>query len=306
MPQAQKLADDLFSVIEAHTSTFNDAIPTHQKNIYDKVLELLKGLKLSSGRININSIENYNLIPKILKEIQSIIDDPKYQKSVAEFTKAFDVVSTLQNTYFSLLVKDFKPTKVLQAVRSQSIDATIGSLTDAGINENLIKKASELLRTSITSGMKYSDMVDQMREFIVGSKDVDGALARYSKQITTDALNQYTAQYSSTISADLGLNWGMYVGSNLTTTRPFCEHLTKKRYVHRSEIDTILSVEIDGVKICSKEIPCSKTTGLPSGMIPGTNAQNFIVNRGGYNCGHQFIWVSDSMVPKEIRMRIAA
>ena len=300
MPKAQKLADDLLSLIEGHINGFNESIPKHQKDIYSKVADLLKGLSLKNGRIDVSAIENYKLIPKILKEIEGFMLDPAYQKSVAEFAKAFEAVATVQNSYFSLLVKDFKPTKVLEEVRKQSIDATINSLTEAGVNEYIGKKAGELLRTSITSGMKYSDMVDSLRSFIIGDSQADGSLARYAKQITTDALNQYSAQYSATLSQDLGLEWGMYVGSNLTTTRPFCEHLTKKRYIHKSELDTVLNVAIDGIKICSKEIPCSKTTGLPSGMIPGTNPDNFIINRGGFNCGHQFIWVTESMVPKDI------
>lgn len=303
MPKAQKLADDLLGLIEGHINGFNESIPKHQKDIYAKVAEMLKGLSLKNGRVDVNAIENYKLIPKILKEIEGFMLDPAYQKSVAEFIKAFEAVSTVHNNYFSLLVKDFKPTKVLEEVRKQSIDATINSLTEAGVNEYIGKKAGELLRTSITSGMKYSDMVDSLRSFIVGDSGADGSLARYAKQITTDALNQYSAQYSATLSQDLGLEWGMYVGSNLTTTRPFCEHLTKKRYIHKSELDTVLNVAIDGVKICSKEIPCAKTTGLPSGMIPGTNPDNFIINRGGYNCGHQFIWVTESMVPLDILER---
>jgi hypothetical protein len=300
MPQAQKQADSLLKLIQDHIDSFNESIPKHQRDIYNKVAELLKGLQLKSGRIDINNIENYKLIPKVLKEIESFMLDPAYQKSVADYLTAFDTVSAVHNTYFSTLVKDFKPTKVLAEVKKQSIDATLNSLTEAGVNEYIGKKAGELLRTSITSGMKYADMVDSLRSFIVGDAQADGSLARYAKQITTDALNQYSAQYSSTLSQDLGLEWGMYVGSNLTTTRPFCEHLTKKRYIHKSELSTVLNVSIDGVKLCSKEIPCAKTTGLPSGMIPGTNPENFIINRGGYNCGHQFIWVTESMVPKDV------
>ena len=304
MPQAQKLADNLLKLIQDHIDGFNESIPKHQRDIYNKVAELLKGLQLKNGRIDINNIENYKLIPKVLKEIESFMLDPAYQKSVADYLTAFDAVSAVHNTYFSSLVSNFKPTKVLAEVRKQSIDATLNSLTEAGVNEYIGKKAGELLRTSITSGMKYADMVDSLRSFIVGDAQADGSLARYAKQITTDALNQYSAQYSSTLSQDLGLEWGMYVGSNIVTTRPFCEHLTKKRYIHKSELSTVLNVSIDGVKLCSKEIPCAKTTGLPSGMIPGTNPENFIINRGGYNCGHQFIWVTESMVPKDIVERV--
>jgi hypothetical protein len=41
-------------------------------------------------------------------------------------------------------------------------------------------------------------------------------------------------------------------------------------------------------------------------MKEGTNADNFIVNRGGWNCGHQLIPVREEAVPKAIRNRVKA
>ncbi|MDR2058055.1 MAG: ADP-ribosyltransferase, partial [Dysgonamonadaceae bacterium] len=41
-------------------------------------------------------------------------------------------------------------------------------------------------------------------------------------------------------------------------------------------------------------------------MKEDTNADNFIVHRGGWNCGHELIPVSDLSVPKEVRDKIAA
>jgi hypothetical protein len=41
-------------------------------------------------------------------------------------------------------------------------------------------------------------------------------------------------------------------------------------------------------------------------MIDGTTPDNFIVNRGGYNCGHELIPVSEARVPKEVREKVRA
>jgi hypothetical protein len=101
------------------------------------------------------------------------------------------------------------------------------------------------------------------------------------------------------ISDRLQSEWYQYVGSNLTTTREFCEHLTKKRYVHKSEIPELLKGNIDG-----HQCKIYSATGLPQGMIEGTNEENFIVYRGGYNCGHELIPVSEATVPVSIRQKI--
>jgi hypothetical protein len=59
-----------------------------------------------------------------------------------------------------------------------------------------------------------------------------------------------------------------------------------------------LEGEIDG-----HQCKIYDATGLPMGMIDGTNPENFFVNRGGYNCGHELIPVSEVSVPKEVRER---
>jgi hypothetical protein len=137
-----------------------------------------------------------------------------------------------------------------------------------------------------------------VRNHILTNDTGEGSLMRYTKQITTDAINQYSAQYHTLIAQDLQFNWGRYVGSNITTSREFCILLTKKQWVHKSELPLIIIGHIDG-----HDCKLSRTTGLPLGMIQDTNISNFQVLRGGYNCGHQFFWVPDSAVPESVKAR---
>jgi hypothetical protein len=123
-----------------------------------------------------------------------------------------------------------------------------------------------------------------------------GILSKYAKTYARDAINDFMGQRNRIIDADLGTEWYMYVGSNLTTTREFCEHLTKKKYVHKSEIPTILEGDIDG-----HQCEIYDKTGLPHGLIDGTDPDNFIIYRGGWNCGHQLIPVAEEAVPDDVR-----
>ncbi len=107
------------------------------------------------------------------------------------------------------------------------------------------------------------------------------------------AISQYAGENNKLMTDDLGLEWFEYVGSNIETTREFCEHLTEKRYIHKSEIKTILKGKIDG-----HQCEIYEKTGLPKGMIEGTNEQNFQVNCGGWNCRHQLVPVAKEAVPK--------
>ncbi|MGM9818733.1 MAG: hypothetical protein ACI30B_07120 [Paludibacteraceae bacterium] len=108
----------------------------------------------------------------------------------------------------------------------------------------------------------------------------------------------FTGQNNKLLTDDLDTEWFMYTGSNIETTREFCQHLTEKKYIHRSEIPTILTGKIDDHQCAIYE-----KTGLPYGMIDGTTPENFQVNCGGWNCRHQLVPVADAVVPADVRAK---
>jgi hypothetical protein len=119
---------------------------------------------------------------------------------------------------------------------------------------------------------------------------------RHAKMITTDSLNQYAANYTKIVTEDLGLEYFVWAGALVENSRDLCKELVHKKFIHKSEIPDILSGKIGG-----KKIPTNPKTGLPYGMIPGTDEDNFMVNRGGYQCNHLPAPVSKFRVPKDIR-----
>lgn len=302
MTSQERALNAIIREIEKSVSGFDKSIPSIEKQVYSRLTELVKDLKLQSGRIAMVT-ENVRLIASIKSEIEKLILSKPYLKSVKEFLSTFDAVTTLQNNYFTTMVDKFSPSRVLNSVKKEAINSTATALTEAGISANVTEGIQNILRRNINEGGQFSQLLDDLKGFIVSSTDNPGVLARYANQITTDALNQYSATYNETVSSDLGFKWRMYTGSLLETSRPWCVHMVKKKYVHESELQTVISDHIDGVKICSSEIPCNKKTGLPSGMIKGTDASNVANRRGGWQCGHQFGGVPDAVVPKNIRMK---
>jgi len=305
MASHSKILDDIVKSIDADIASFQGKMPDMEGKIYSKILELAKDLEVKNGRIT-NSVQNIRAIGKLMQEIQKVMLSPEYVDRVENFTKAFDQVEKLQASYFSALAVDIKPKKLLGAIKMDAIGYTIDQLTEAGISAKVSPGIEQILRNNVTQGGSFSDLMEQMRSYITTTTDADGnkslgALERHTSQITTDALNQYSASYNETVSSDLGFKWRMYTGSLLETSRPWCVHMIKKKYVHESELETVISDNIDGVQICSGEIPCNKKTGLPSGMMKGTNASNVAQRRGGWQCGHQFGGVPDAVVPKGLR-----
>jgi hypothetical protein len=292
--------EQLLSTIQNAIDSFQGAIPAAQKNAYNGIINLVKDLDMKGGRLSA-TVKNVKMIGQLKTDLERIVISAPYMKNVEEFVKAFQTVAALQQQYFKTLVAEFTAPKVLEEVKSQAIDATIDGLTTAGMEANVVAGVQDILRTNITTGGGFHDLMEQMGNFIMGT---GGAMVQYTKQLTTDALNQFSAQYSQIVTNDLDLEWFEYVGSLIKTSRPFCKAMVQKKYIHRSELDRV--IKGDFPEFAEQGGRIDKRTALPEGMIPGTNKYNFPIYRGGYNCGHQLVPVSTASVPDLVKAKIIA
>jgi len=293
MPNSDKIISDLVKAIEDSIDDFDSGIPAIQKQIYKRILELSRDFHIPAKTVQ-QQAENLKLIGKIKGEIDSIVLNDSYTDKVTDFVNSFDEVTKIQSSYFAAISTEFKPFNLLKEIKKTSIDLTIEKLTENGISVNVSEKTRDILYRNITTGGSYADLVEDMRAFLIGTEKKPGALSRYTKQITTDALNIYSAQYNKAVTDDLGLEWFKYVGSLIKTSRPFCTALIHAKgegmeYIHISQFKEITEGLING-KIVSL-----------SGLIEGTDATNFFINRGGYGCGHQLMPVSEAVVPQVLR-----
>lgn len=293
----EKSIQDILSSIDDAINNFQKVVPGIQKTMFDELQNITRGFDIKDGKL-LNNLKNLKLLGTLQNKLESIIVSPEYKKAVENFVSSYDEVANLNMSYFSLFNKDLKPKNTLPIIKRLAIEATINDLVGQGMSANVVQPVKSLLVENIVTGGSMSDLQTQLSNYLLNNNTGEGALQRYTKQITTDAINQYNAQYQETIAQDLQFSWGQYVGSNITTSREFCIHLTKKRWVNKSELPTIIEGHIDGY-----DCKLSKTTGLPLGMIPDTTEANFKVRRGGYNCGHQFFWVPDSSVPDGIKKK---
>jgi hypothetical protein len=288
---------NILSTIDDAIANFQDSIPGIQKIVYDELQPLIKQLQIKNGKL-LNNIDNLRLLGNLQNKLEKVIISVEYKKSVQGFIDSFTAVSNLNNEYFSQFNKKYTPKNTLPIIKQLAVESTINDLIGQGLSSNIIDPIKSILQQNITTGGDYVKLQEQLQNHILSNDSGDGNLQRYTKQITTDAIHQYNAQYGETVAQDLQFSWGRYIGSSLTTSREFCIYLQKKQWVHKSELPKIIDGNIDG-----HECKLSKTTGLPVGMIPDTNADNFKVRRGGYNCGHQFFWVPDSSVPADVKAR---
>lgn len=300
--------DKIVNETDRTVEKFNKAIPAVQKIMYDELIEQLRNLDLKDGNIK-TTVANLSIINSIKNKLLKLILSDEYLKNVKEFAKSFNEITILQNDYWSGLEKTFKPKPLLAAIREQAISDVVQKLTEAGIGANIAEPISDILRTNITTGGSYKALTAQLRESLVNTQ-TPGTLEKYVVQITTDAVNQYSNQYTQIVSSDLGYEWFKYDNTDILTTRPFCDAMTDRPYFHISEVPALLKAE--GLTYLNKKtgkrepVPIYEKTGLPNGMIPGTDASNFFVRRGGYRCGHSIRPVNERQVPQADKTRVYA
>lgn len=290
MPDFNKIIRE----IKRSLSGFDKSIPALQSQLFKEVLNEIKRLDTKGDKISV-TVKNLSILTSIKNKLNRIILNREYVSEIKDFVKSFNNVYALQFEYWKSIEKTFKPRPLLKAIRNQAIADTFQSLTTQGISANVSDAIIGILRTNITSGGSYADLAEQLRQSLTNTPESKGILDRYVKTVANDSIQQFNRQYTQIVSNDLGYSWYRYMNTDIETTRCFCDKMTDKNYFHISEVPEIL-----------KGLGCDiyKKTGLPYGMIDGTNADNFFIRAGGWNCRHSIHPVTERQVPGNIRTEV--
>ena len=298
---------DVINTLDKAADGFGNIANAEQKKIYEEVVTLAKDLETDAqGKVK-QTITNLKRLNQIKAKLAALSKDKEWVAGIGKFVKYFDILQKQQNAYFSTafpqLTLGESAKKRNEMMKQIAVNNTIEALMGDGLKANVTDKLNDILLRGVTSGAKWADLQQELRDHLMGKEGGQGAFARYATTYATTALSQYTGQNNQMMTKDLGLEWFMYTGSNIETTREFCEVLTKKKWIHKSEIPTILKGKIEMPDGEVVEVAIYDKTGLPKGMIADTTPENFQCNCGGWNCRHQLIPVADAVVPSDVRAR---
>lgn len=280
--------------INLFQSRFQKNIGTRQNDMWSTIFKTLKKLETNeAGEIKSNTA-NLRLLRTLRGDIKNTIITTQYKRDLEKFLGAFDELKTINDTYYQAIASTTLNANknVFKEIVNFSIDATKNSLLDSGITEAVISPVEKVLSQNVTTGGVFQDLTESLRQEILGSPGQLGKLERYSKQITTDSLNQFNANYNQAMSQDLGLEFYFYNGAVKETTRDYCKGIVQGgtlglpggSYYHKKEVEDSADLQW-------------------AGKIPGTNKSSIFVNRGGYNCGHQWLAVDSEAVPQSVKDR---
>lgn len=163
-----------------------------------------------------------------------------------------------------------------------------GFLNKLAVSEEMKSELSNFVRKGIEQQADYKTFVNGMKEMVTGKEGVNGAYERYVKGFVHDAFFAQAQQQDNFFADQLGLNYFVYGGTKIKTSRPFCVggHDVVKRdgkIIAEHEFESKLS------NVYSRKDAEAFDLLEWSGKIPGIK---FIVQKGGYQCRHELMWIT--------------
>lgn len=273
-----KKVDDILkkkqTAIDLADEKFLTGFDAIERKIFESVKKKVLQMNTDGGKTLFDD-DNVQIINELNDVISDAIASSGYNKKVADYLRSFDTIKRF-NFDAHEQVNDLTTSELeslINPVQKQVVDQTLNDLTGAGIDTQFTQPLKEGIFKNIVSGSTISDLEKYLTEYILSDQINLGKFKKYTTQIARDTLNQFNGQINARIANEFDLNAYKYVGSLIEDSRPQC-----KRWVNKG---TLLKDQL------ADEISWANNNG--SGMIPGTNVENFAVFRGGYRCRHQAI-----------------
>lgn len=281
-----QLSAKIESVITDLSASFADQTVKTQAALFDQIQILLSKLDLNPNGTIIQSQANRAIIAKANIYFEKAFKDSGYYQALNDIPNQIDVITNSNVAYFSFVSSTFSPdAQYLGSLKRQVVDQLESMLANEGLEFAVKTPIVNILNQNINTGASYSDLLKQLRQFIIGEGQ-QGKLQSYSGQILTDALFNYSRALQEAISMKAGLEFVVYSGGLVADSRDFCVERAGQ-FFHKSEVEEWAGLDWQGKRA-------------------GTTASTIFIYAGGYRCNHQIIYVSEAIVPLDVIERVAA
>lgn len=271
--ELQQAIQALLAELDAGISRVDIGASFAQQQIYDMLATEVMGFSTVNGRFDPGSPYMHRL-SQIQRNIENIIG-ATYLPSVTRYLNTYSTIdernAAMHLSYNQLQINVSQLSQVRRAIYNQAEYYLTNAVADA-----YVMPVKYMLMQQITTGQSIADMQRILRNWDQG-KMTDGRLTsgrptprldRYAVQIARDSIYNANAAINSKIAEDYGLTHFIYVGGLVRDSRPLCRELVNmNRKIKLDEIPPIIK-------------------RYPQGLYPDTNENNFIQNRGGFNCLH--------------------
>lgn len=219
----------------------------------------IRNNKILNTNSNLKKINNPSRLKSFLK---NVINASLYEY----YFNTYERLNGATNQYY----KGFEPTEAAtKKIFNRASTISSGFLDDLFDNNDITRQIQNTIRKNIVSEASVTDVKSLMTEIIKGKEKKFGLITSYHYRNGYDSLQSYSRELDVQFSEALNLNYAIYAGGEIKTTRSFCDERNGNVY-NRETILSWNNLEWQGK--------------IPDG--------NILTDLGGYNCRHDLDWIS--------------
>jgi hypothetical protein len=242
--------------------------------------------------------DNIRRIGLITEELNKVLAGGEYKDAVQSFLASIDEGVQLTDEIAKKINSSFEPDNVQRQLLAISKQNAINAFFGSGLKENVTQPFLEQLTANVAARAPLREATKALQGVIEGTETTDGRLLANVRTTANTAQAIADRSYAAAVNEELGIEYFQYLGGEIPTTRPFCEH-REGAIFHRKEIeawgDGKNSAGINDIR-----------NGTWDGRIDGTDSKSIFTFVGGWNCRHFLVPVISQRVPASVKARAEA
>jgi hypothetical protein len=298
MASFDELVRQKIKLLETVPETIVTAAEKAQRDAWRKLGPLLDEMDVdATGNIR-QTEDNIRRIGLITEELNKVLAGGEYRAAVQSFLASIDEGVQLTDDIARKIDSTFEPNNVQKQLLAISKQNAINAFFGSGLRENVTQPFLEQLTANVAARAPLREAVRALQGVIEGTDTTDGRLLANVRTTANTAQAIADRSYAAAVNEELGIEYFQYLGGEIATTRPFCEH-REGAIFHRREIeawgDGKNSAGINDIR-----------NGTWDGRIEGTDSKSIFTFVGGWNCRHFLVPVIAQRVPASVKARAEA
>ena len=295
MASFDELVARKIKLLETVPETIITAAEKAQRDAWRKLSPLLAEMDVdATGNIR-QTEDNIRRIGLITEELNKVLAGGEYKDAVQSFLSSIDEGVQLTDEIAKKIDSNFQPDNVQKQLLAISKQNAINAFFGSGLRDNVTVPFLEQLTANVAARAPLNQAVKALQGVIEGTETTDGRLLANVRTTANTAQAIADRSYSAAVNEELGIEYFQYLGGEIPTTRPFCEH-REGAIFHRKEIEAWGNGEnsagINDIR-----------NGTWDGRIDGTDSRSIFTFVGGWNCRHFLVPVIKQKVPPSVIAR---
>lgn len=258
--------------------------------LLDKIFEYIDKFARSKGFLVLEKNSGF-LLGEFAKKLVDDFKNSTYISDIGSLLGNFDELETANKLLLSVINDNFDFDALDFSKEKKLIinELTESLLRPESFRVNIANDVRKILARNILTGAPIKDLKDELKRSVISSETGGGILGRYTTQITTDAVSQYSGIINDKLAKEVDLNAIGYLGSIIANSRVQCV-----RWKDQKGAVLLRKEKVAKLGYLPDEVKWANANGQGYGKKGSTSyilltEANFMQYRGGYGCRHDAI-----------------